>query len=184
MFYVVASWCLYGRVGFIYYYLIFMPFIIFGLIALADVLRAFFQRLNQPAWIVILISAILFISLPLEYRFNQNAYMLHWKQEDLVQYKFASILNQRQNPTLLNYGSLDMGVYTTAGILPNIKYFELQNLDYSRYPLNLDEQNRYIHEGITDFVVLRDYANNDGKKETNSLPDLKLSIGCCCRPIF
>jgi len=52
-----------GRVGFIYYYLIFMPFIIFGLIALADVLRAFFQRLNQPAWIVILISATLFISL-------------------------------------------------------------------------------------------------------------------------
>jgi hypothetical protein len=155
-----------GRVGFIYYYLIFMPFIIFGLIALADVLRAFFKRLNQPAWIFILISATLFISLPLEYRFNQNAYMLHWKQEDLVQYKFASILNQRQNPTLLNYGSLDMGIYTTAGILPNIKYFELQNLDYTRYPLNLDEQNRYIREGLTDFVVLSYYADNDDKGET------------------
>jgi len=57
-----------------------------------------------------------------------------------------------------------MGFYTTAGVLPTIKYFELQNLEYSRYPLNTDEQNRYVRDGVTEFVVLRDYAVKDKNK--------------------
>ena len=150
-----------GKIGYIYYYLFLAPFIIFGLIVIADAFKERIPKTISNRMVIGLIAAILIVSLPLEYKFNQNAYMLHIPKQDLVQYKFAEIIDQSSDKSLLNYGSLDMGFYTTAGVLPTIKYFELQNLDYSRYPLNTDEQNRYVRDGVTEFVVLRDYASND-----------------------
>ena len=73
----------------------------------------------------------------------------------MVQYKFVSIINQTENATLLNYEWLDMGVYTVTGITSNIRFFEQQNIRYSEFPLNMDEQNRYIKEKLVDFIVLQ-----------------------------
>ena len=38
--------------------------------------------------------------------------------------------------------------------IPQFKHFEQQNLLYDRYPENIDEQNRYIAEGMADFVAI------------------------------
>lgn len=83
------------------------------------------------------------------------------KKEDLVQYQFAKIINQKPNPTLLNYGFLDGGFYTVTGIVPNIKYFHKPNISYENYPIIMDEQNRYIKELIVDFVVIRVQKEED-----------------------
>lgn len=56
---------------------------------------------------------------------------------------------------MLNYGALDGGFYLAANIVPNVRYFESQNIDYKLYPENMDEQNRYIKEGKVQFVVVR-----------------------------
>ena len=48
----------------------------------------------------------------------------------LPHYKFAKIINEETNPTILNYGKLDLGIYTLTNVVPNIKYFEQQNLNY------------------------------------------------------
>jgi len=89
--------------------------------------------------------------------------MFKYEKEDLVQFSFAEIINRSSNPTLLNYGSLDIGLYTTTGIVPNIKYFQRQNIDYGRFPINMDEQNRYLEEKLVDFVVTKELANNANK---------------------
>jgi hypothetical protein len=89
--------------------------------------------------------------------------MLEVDKGELAQYRFASVINRSENATLLNYGFLDMGFYTTTGITPNIRFFEKQNLNYEDYPLNMDEQNRYIEEKVTEFVVLRQLASETPK---------------------
>lgn len=77
------------------------------------------------------------------------------KKEELVQYQFAEIINQKPQATLLNYGFLDGGFYTVTGITPNIKYFHKPNIAYENYPIIMDEQNRYIKEIVIDFVVIK-----------------------------
>jgi hypothetical protein len=142
-----------ASVGYIYYYLFFSPLIILGMIVVHDAIGNITKMHLSPKQVYFFFFVIVLSSLPILCKFNQNSYLLGVPQQDLVQYKFAEIINESTQPTLLNYGALDLGFYTSAGILPTQKYFELQNLDYSRYPLNLDEQKRYIREGLVEFVV-------------------------------
>lgn len=86
------------------------------------------------------------------------------KKEDLVQYQFAKIINQKPEATLLNYGFLDGGFYTVTGIVPNVKYFHKPNIAYEKYPIIMDEQNRYIRELVVDFVVIRVEKEEDSFK--------------------
>ena len=72
--------------------------------------------------------------------------------EDTMQYRFAAIVNQTPNATLLNYGFMDAGFYTACGIAPTVKYFHRTNVHLQEM---LDEQNRYVAEGVTDYVVSR-----------------------------
>ena len=75
------------------------------------------------------------------------------KKEDLIQYKFADIIQKRGGKTLLNYGFLDGGFYMAADILPNTRYFEWQNAIVP----NMDETlNREISEQKFDFIVVID----------------------------
>ena len=69
-----------------------------------------------------------------------------------MQYRFAAIVNQTPNATLLNYGFMDAGFYTACGIAPTVKYFHRTNV---HLPEMLEEQNRYVAEGVTDYVVTR-----------------------------
>jgi hypothetical protein len=83
---------------------------------------------------------------------NNNTYLLKYKKEELPQYRFADIISKTENATLMNYGFLDGGFYTAAGIIPDCRVFCHLNL-----LLDLDaEQNSYIIEGRTDYIVTRD----------------------------
>ena len=74
-------------------------------------------------------------------------------REQTMQYKFAAVTGEYPGATLLNYGFMDAGFYTASGITPSVKYFHQTNVPIQEM---LDEQKRYIREGITDFVVSRD----------------------------
>lgn len=80
--------------------------------------------------------------------------MLEIDKKELVQFKYASIINQKEDASLLNYGTLDLGFYTITGIIPQIRFFQNQNINYAEFPLVLDEQNRYIKEGLIDYVII------------------------------
>ena len=71
---------------------------------------------------------------------------------DTMQYRFAAIVNQTPDATLLNYGFMDAGFYTACGITPSVKYFHQTNVNL---PEMYEEQARYIAEGVTDYVVTR-----------------------------
>ena len=87
------------------------------------------------------------------------------EKDNFAQYTFLEVLDNYENPTLLNYDNLDGGFYTTANILPNTKYFMRQNISYEQYPDILDEQNRLIKEQGVDFVIIREYFDNLGYRK-------------------
>lgn len=105
---------------------------------------------------------IIVLSLISNYMFANYRDRILLPKSRYFQFKFADYINKYENPTLLNAGFLDAGVYTTSGIVPNIRYFELQNLSYDRYPDNLDSINKYIEDKSVMFVL---YYTRDSKKK-------------------
>ncbi len=75
------------------------------------------------------------------------------KREDIFLYKFKEIVEQTENPTLLNIGCLDAGLYTVCDIVPTCRWFQTQPI-----PLDdvLRDQEQYIREGRTDYIIARD----------------------------
>jgi hypothetical protein len=70
-----------------------------------------------------------------------------------------------ENPTLLNMGFLDVGVYTTSGIIPNTRFFEVQNFDYEKFKDNLDEMKKYVENKEIKFIVYASFGNNEQPPE-------------------
>ena len=73
-------------------------------------------------------------------------------REDTMQYRIAAYLEQTPGATLLNYGFMDAGFYTAAGLVPNVKYFHQTNVPLQEM---LTEQERYLREGRCDYVITR-----------------------------
>lgn len=82
-----------------------------------------------------------------------NTYLLNYNKSDLPQYQFAEIIAQKENATLLNYGFLDGGFYTTTGIVPNCRYFCNLNIKLAEI---METQNEFVEQGKIDFIIARD----------------------------
>ncbi|MDD3340884.1 MAG: hypothetical protein PHN72_01595 [Bacilli bacterium] len=149
-----------GGVSFRYYYLILVPFSVFGVIALGSVLQkeyGFALKQNKEAIFIIVTSvffALTFYGSP-----NTHSIWPIGTKKDLVQYKFAEVINKEKDSTLLNYGFLDGGFYTVTGKLPINRYFQKQNISDSVYPYITREQNRMIKHREVDFVITRTPLN-------------------------
>ena len=89
---------------------------------------------------------------------SQNTYLMEYEQKDLPQYKFAEIINKKENPTLLNYGFLDGGFYTAADVLPSERYFCKLNV----FNKELKKHHQIpILENEVDFVVIKGEREKD-----------------------
>jgi len=86
-------------------------------------------------------------------RFCPNVYFFNKPKSVMPQFEFAEIINRNEAKTLLNYGFMDEGFYTTSGIIPNIKYFGTLNVLQEEI---IGEQKRYLREGLIDYVVTKD----------------------------
>lgn len=159
-----------GGKDYIYYFLIFSPFVILGFIILSQFYADAYGKIKSKFLLSLLIILSIAGSFAYTLRFNRNVYMLDWQKADMVQYKFAAVINQSDDPTLLNYGFQDGGFYTISGIIPNIKYFQKYNFTYGEFPINMDEQNRYIEEQLVEFVVIR--MTETETKENLTIPYL------------
>ncbi len=163
----IATIGVYFGANHIYYFLILMPFVVLGLIFIAKMIEKIIktEKINKIIYFTPIILT-LFIILTCKESGNYNFHKT--KKEELVQYQFAEIIKQQPNATLLNYGFLDGGFYTVTNIVPNIKYFHKPNIEYEKYPEIMDEQNRYIKEKITNFVIIRVLD----EEESNNIPYL------------
>lgn len=87
-------------------------------------------------------------------RLSGNVYLMSFDRSQLPPYQVKAVLDASgiEHPTLLNYGFLDGGFYTVAGIVPNCRYFCYLNVGL---PEIMEEQDRCIAEGRVDFVVTR-----------------------------
>ena len=83
---------------------------------------------------------------------TENNAMLGVSRADLPQYQFRDTVLQTEDPTLFNYGALDIGLFTVCDIVPSTRYFCTLNLPSEEM---FREMDRYMAEGATDFIVSR-----------------------------
>lgn len=108
------------------------------------------------------ITAALVLSLGIGYTYecytdSPNVFYMEYDRDEIWQEKFAKIINESDEKTLLNYSCLDLGLYTTANIVPSEKYFARLNIDLKAMK---DSLNSSISEQRTKFVVYRGNPSN------------------------
>lgn len=84
---------------------------------------------------------------------SMNIPYMKERREDLFLYKFKEIVVETENPTLLNIGCLDAGLYTVCDIVPTCRWFQTQTIHIDDV---LRDQEQYIREGRTDYIIARD----------------------------
>lgn len=137
-----------------YYLFPLLIFMLTSLIGTTSFLSKYLpQKIQQEKYGRYVIIGIVCISLI--YSFYNANYKAFRKipKADLFHYKFAEIMNQENNPTLLEMGYVDCGVYTASGIMPNTYFFEKLNISYQNFPDNIDSLHKYIENKDTMFVV-------------------------------
>lgn len=148
----------YGLKSYSYYVLPVNLFILFSLISLFTYIKD--KKLNKNYKIIFTIVLVLTFSL--SYLISNNRYFHGIKKEDLFQYKFAEEIKKEDNPTVVNIGYLDFGVYLTSGVYPTTYFFEQQNFKYDNFPDNVDAFMNYIRNKETMFIVyIKNYKNHD-----------------------
>ena len=149
-----------GGWGISYYGLVFAVFALFGLLAVGELIRLLKgQRLVSlvtqdsrfigAIWAAVLIVAMSIFCL----KEGRNTYLMRYEKEDLPQYRFAEIINETEDATLLNLGFLDGGFYFAADVVPHSYFFCILNV---QAPDMWQTMYRQVNEGLTDYVVTRD----------------------------
>lgn len=147
-----------------YYFLPMHIFLIFSLIGICYLIENIKEKLKIPSFHLKYLPAFCFlVGLGMCYLVVNPKEFLKDKS-DIFQYQFAEYLSQYDNPTLLNIGSLDMGVYTTSNIVPSTRFFHLMNFDYDLFPDNYDALKKSVENKETQFLVYTtnsDIENDD-----------------------
>lgn len=149
-----------GGWGISYYGLVFAVFALFGLLAIGEVLRLVRadrllatvcagRRAIAAVWVCAVIVAMSIFCL----HKGRNTYLMSYEKEDLPQYRFAEIIGQTEDPTLLNFGFLDGGFYFAADVTPHNRFFCILNVSA---PDMWQSMYRQVNQGLTDYVVTRD----------------------------
>ncbi len=158
-----------------YYGLVFAVYIIFGALAIGQLLQLTrLDRLMKKLTLgkrslaALWLAAAIALSGVYVLNNNRNAYLMGTPKEELPQYRFARIINQENDPTLLNYGFLDGGFYYAADVVPSCYFFCQLNVVA---PGCFDIPRDQINAGEVDFVVTRDRVLEDYYKVDPSLYD-------------
>ena len=154
-----------------YYLLILFIFLVFGLLSLGILFDKYLLKyINKFKYEKYLYCIFILVPILCVYFTYTNAYYRNvraWSKKAFFQFKYAEYINKYKNPTLLNMGFLDGGLYTTTGIIPNVRFFEVQNIDYKDYPVNIDTQNKAVVDKKVDFILFYTQMSMDWLKENN-----------------
>jgi len=144
-----AALVFFSGVEYPYYGQALAPLAVAGFAALASVIR---KPAKKP--LMAAVCAVCIALCPLTcYNMNVDfGCTIFQPKEETMQYQIAEIINETPNATLLNYGFMDAGFFTAAGIAPNVKFFHSSNVDMQE---KREEQLRYIREGLVDYVAVR-----------------------------
>lgn len=177
-----VKWYLFGMFGFsalgifyglkfyLYYGLPLLVFLIFSLLGIFTMLNKYLNYVYKFKYYNIVVVLVFGVCILGSYLFCNYKEMLFTDKSEYFQYRYAEYINKYEDATLLNMGYLDAGLYTTTGILPSTKYFEVQNLDYDRYPDNLDDMKKTVTNREVMFVLY--YTRGTLEQVKNDVPYL------------
>ena len=148
--YILTNLLIYaGGKRYTYYGLPSAIFAVTGFIALCN-LSDFGTILTKPnKKFFATVSVMLAVLCGLTFFVSSNIEFMFKKKKNLVQYRFAEIIKQTPDATLLNYDFIDLGLYTTTGIIPDCKYFFRPNLTI---PEIMEMQKDIVANGKVDYV--------------------------------
>ncbi len=151
-----------GGTNYRYYSLPMQPFMIFGLIYIAQVMiridkKKFIENHTKYLLIIVIIACLL-----ISYNRSPNTKYIKYKKEDYAQFVFQEKIGKEK--TILNYGFLDGGFYLTTNKIPTVYYFMKNNINYNLYPNNADEQRKYVENKLVDYVIASDKIKNIDKE--------------------
>lgn len=129
-----------------YALLVMFPFVLMLLIHLYKIIR---DKKKFGILSFVLGLVILFISIDYDY--------MKVRYEDTVYYRFGEIINKVDNPTILQYRSIDEGFYTASKVVPNVRFFEQVNIDYDDLNDNFLVADAAIKNKDVDFVIVRQF---------------------------
>ncbi len=141
-----------------YYALPLSVFAVFGFALLGKIIQGALKnreigiRAGAAACLMCTALSLVFI-----YCTSMNIPFMQETKENYFMFRFRDEVLEKENPTLLNVGCLDAGLYTLTDIVPTCRWFQTQTLeveDKANDPFS--EQERYVREGLTDFVIARD----------------------------
>ncbi len=145
-----------GGLPYNYYFLLNEFYILFGILIIFIIINEKYK--NRLKYLLLALIVLIFSSYRISKSINVSSIKL--KKDYYAQFVFDEIIKKEENHTLLNYDNLDGGFYTVSNILPSTKYFMRQNINYDRYPIIIDEQNKIIKQKKVKFVIIREYYGN------------------------
>ena len=157
-----AALVFFSGVEYPYYGQALAPLAIAGVIALSCLIRRPVRKAVMAAVCAVCIALCPLTSYNANVDFGCTIFQ---PREETMQYQLAKVINETPDATLLNYGFMDAGFFTAAGIAPTEKFFHSSNVDM---PEKAQEQLRCIREGLVDYVVVR----NEGPKELHEKYEL------------
>ncbi len=95
-------------------------------------------------------SVMVSISAAGVYKLSNNVSFM--KETDYYLFTFRDIILESEDPSLLNYGCLDAGLFTLCDIQPEMKWFHQVN---AQIPEMFEEQQNAIDHGLTEYVYAR-----------------------------
>ncbi len=144
-----------------YYALVLAVFAPVGLAAAASLAARLMKNIRPRTGAVVsgaLGCALLLAGPFAAWQASPNTYLVNIQKEEMPQYRFAEIIRQSEDRTLLNYGFLDGGFYFAAGVLPAETYFCTLNIDLPEMKQAMRES---VLEGRTAFVITRSQQLKD-----------------------
>lgn len=81
---------------------------------------------------------------------NPVRYTIFSPKSSLAQYQFAEIISKKPSSNILNYDTLDLGIHTVTGTVPECKYFFKPNIAMDEI---VQTQRECVLEGKADYVV-------------------------------
>ncbi len=142
-----------GLKAYVYYFLPMYIFLLFPLLGIFSFLDRHYPFIFSDLVLKFTAPIVFVLSIIIGYEGANYREMLFKDRKDMFQYQYAEYIQQFENPTLLNMGFLDAGLYTTTGIVPNTKFFEVQNLSYDIFPDNLDDMRKNVEEQNIMFIL-------------------------------
>ena len=137
-----------------------LPLAAFVPLALAMLLPAVPQR--AAGWLAGALAAAL--CLVWVWIYTPNRAQMGLRLEDRVQTRFAALINQTPDASILDWGAVDSGFYTAAGLDPQFRYFIHTNAEG---PEADEARLAAIRNGEFDYIIVRDFDDWEGELPEN-----------------